>query len=154
MKKRKVSYDEFSKLTLKIIHQIDQESWRPELIIGLTRGGLLPAAIISHWYNIPMLAVNISLRDFSEINDANLEQVKTVFEYGRQILIVDDINDSGKTLFTLTERIHEFDINNMVLYRTATVFNKASSKFNVDYSGYEIYEEEEDTWIIFPYEES
>jgi hypoxanthine phosphoribosyltransferase len=133
---------------------MDQDSWRPTLIIGLTRGGLLPATIISHWYNIPMLAVNISLRDFSEINDANLEQVKKVFEYGKQILIVDDINDSGNTLFTLTERIHEFNIQNMILYRTATVFNKPNSKFNVDYYGHEIPEHEYDDWIIFPYEES
>ena len=66
MKKRIVTFDEFKGLVQEICRQIANDRWRPDYIVGLTRGGLLPATMISHYLEIPMKSLQVSLRDGGE----------------------------------------------------------------------------------------
>ena len=38
----------------KISFQMFKDGWRPDYIVGLTRGGLIPAVMMSHTLDIPM----------------------------------------------------------------------------------------------------
>jgi len=51
MEKRKVSWQEFQGLVAKICRDISLNKWRPDYVVGITRGGLLPAVMISQYFN-------------------------------------------------------------------------------------------------------
>ena len=57
--------------------------WRPDYIVGLTRGGLIPSVLISHCLNIPMHTLNVSLRDNDAAPESNLWMAEDAFKIGR-----------------------------------------------------------------------
>jgi hypoxanthine phosphoribosyltransferase len=161
MKKRIVTFDEFKGLVQEICRQIANDSWRPDYIVGLTRGGLLPATMISHYLEIPMKSLQVSLRDGGECV-SDLGMAEDAFT-GKNILIVDDINDQGSTInwikqdwpsgcFPESETWEKVWGDNV---RWAVVFDNLASQATVEmaYVGEEINKAEEDMWIQFPYED-
>jgi len=161
MKKRQIKFKEYTGLVSDLCRKIQLSNWKPHYIVGLTRGGLLPAVMISHYLDVPMQSLDVSLRDGGECV-SNLGMGEDAFE-GKNILVVDDINDQGSTLnwiindwpsgcFPDDSRWQTVWGNNV---RFAVVIDNLSSKCNVkmDYFGEEINKAEEDVWIEFPYEE-
>ena len=67
-------------LIQKLSYKITQEQPQVDSIMGLPRGGLIPAVMLSHKLGLPL-----------------------VFEPTRKTLIVDDICDSGKTFMEITK---------------------------------------------------
>jgi uncharacterized protein len=127
MNKLKITQREVTGLVGKICRELAIGSWRPDYIVGITRGGLLPAVMISHYFNIPMHTLSVSLRDSATgpesnlwmaedalgprtreriVDDADdiggiLQAASSLLEEGstyKNILIVDDINDTGATI--------------------------------------------------------
>jgi uncharacterized protein len=170
MEKRKVSWSEFQGLVAKICRDIANSDWRPDYIVGITRGGLLPAVMISQYFNVPCETLKVSLRDHGGENptESNLWMAEDAFGYEmdkpKNILIVDDINDTGATVnwiiedwpsgcFPLNEERWGNVFGNNV--RFATVFDNLASKatVNMAYVGEEINKAERDVWIDFPFED-
>ena len=58
-----ISFDQLKNYVADICRQIVNDGWRPDMVVGITRGGALPAVMISHYFNIPMHPLKISLRD-------------------------------------------------------------------------------------------
>jgi xanthine phosphoribosyltransferase len=161
MNKLIIKNKQFKNLVANICKQIGASDWRPDYIVGLTRGGLLPAVMISHYFNIPMQSLDVSLRDGGECT-SNLGMAENAFD-GKNILIVDDINDQGSTLnwimkdwpsgcFPYDERWEHIWGGNV---RFAVVVDNLSSQCSkgMNYWGMEVNKAEEDVWIEFPYEE-
>ena len=175
----RLAYMSFKKLlahTHDVCRQINIDNWRPDYIVGITRGGLTPAKLISHYYNLPMYTLDIRLRqDLSGIGtESNVRMAREAWGGpigGRDrllhkdvtnILIVDDINDSGATFLHLQndwqnncipedERWNYVWGNNV---RFAVIVENTSSEFKgVTYYSKEINKLEEDVWIVFPWEE-
>jgi xanthine phosphoribosyltransferase len=174
MKKRTVTWAEHQGLVSKICRDITVSGWRPDYVVGLTRGGLLSAVMISHYLEVPCETLKVSLRDenFLETNcwmaeDAFGHEIYDPMSSGsgkKNILIVDDINDQGTTInwilkdwqsscFPDDERWQEEIWNNNV--RFAVLFDNLASKAEVpiDYVGEEINKAENDVWIDFPFED-
>ena len=161
MNKRHIKFKEYKSLVSRICCAIQVSPWKPDYIVGITRGGLLPAVMISQWFNIPMHSLDVSLRDGRDCV-SNLGMAEDAYE-GKNILIVDDINDTGATLNWIMKDwpsgCHPDAIrwpgiwNNNVKF--AVVFDNLASKCNVamDFCGEEINKAEDDIWIEFPYEE-
>ena len=86
----------------KIIREMHHDSWTPDYIVGLTRGGLPLAVMLSHYLDKPMHALNASFRDNLTGPESNAWMAEDAFGYDKirkkDILIIDDINDSGHTL--------------------------------------------------------
>jgi len=162
---------EFKGLVAKICRDITLTDWRPDYIVGLTRGGLLPAVMISQYFNIPCETLKISLRDGEEC-ESNCWMAEDAFGYNaaeigdplcKNILVVDDINDQGSTLNWLMNDWQgsclpgdprwEHVWNQNVKF--AVVVDNLSSKCNtkMDFVGMEVNKAENDVWIEFPYEE-
>ena len=83
-----------------IIRQMNNDNWMPDYVVGLTRGGLVPALKISHYLGVPMETLKVSLRDngvAGEACESNCWMAEDAYD-GKHILIVDDINDTGATL--------------------------------------------------------
>ena len=137
-------------------------------MVGLTRGGLVPANLISQYLGCRMETLKVSLRDNGENGcESNLWMAEDAFGYDREIakniLIVDDINDSGATLNWIKQDWQSSCFPNEDHWnyvwgdnvRVATlVDNEASaSKINVSYSAVGLNKAEEDCWIVFPWED-
>ena len=142
--RRVLTWDDYNELVSSIASQMGD--WEPQAIVGLTRGGLIPAVQFSHMFNVKLYTLNISLRDgkapSTKFNWRQLEK------YDR-ILIVDDINDSGATLHEVHNQFYGNALHNP---RFATLLSKRSSKMDVDYAGEHINTSEENDWIVFPWE--
>lgn len=77
-----------------------------DLIIGLSRGGLIPAVYLSHRFNIPMVTADIS-HELSVGDNKNTHSglLPKIAENIQSILVVDDIVDSGNTILALTQQL-------------------------------------------------
>ena len=152
--------------TQEILRQIYADAWRPDYVVGLTRGGLVPANLISQYLGCRMETLKVSLRDDTEC-ESNLWMAEDAFghnmEHPKNILIVDDINDTGATLNYIREdwpsgcfpdnpRWTEVWGSNV---RVAVLVDNESSKSEipVSYSAVDINKAEQDSWIVFPWEE-
>ena len=150
----------------EIIRAMAKDEWRPDYIVGLTRGGLIPAVMMSHTLDIPMHTLEVKLRDHAN-TESNLWMAEDAFGYHdhpatTNILIVDDINDSGATLNWIKQDWQSSCLPNDPKWadvwntnvRIATLFDNESSKSElvVDYTAVTINKAEEDVWIDFPWE--
>ena len=152
-----LTYRNVESLAQDILRQINRDSWRPDYVVGLTRGGLLPAILISHYLDVPMETLKVSLRDGQE-KEHNLWMPEHATE-GKNILIVDDINDSGATLSWIKQDWQDSVAsadwsaiwNNNV--RFAVLINNEPSEFKqIDYSALEINKLDDPRWVNFPFE--
>jgi hypoxanthine phosphoribosyltransferase len=106
--------------------QITEDDWKPRKICGVSRGGLVPGVMLSHLLNVPFEPITPS----------------TILLDSKDVLIVDDIYDSGATIKQLKR------LNPNV--RTAVVlFNDQHDVYEVDYYGDDYCGEQ---WIVFPWE--
>ena len=162
----------------KIIRDMNNDGWRPDYIVGLNRGGLTPAVMISHYLDIPMHTLDVSFRDGNMGPESNLWMAEEAFgyvpenergesgtqvdpAYRKNILIVDDINDSGRTMNWIKDDWRNSCLpshdawkhvwNNNVRF-AVIVNNDASSFTDVDYAGLEINKLENPVWCVFPWE--
>ena len=153
--------------TQEILHQIFiKDSWRPDYVVGLTRGGLVPANLLSQYLGCRMETLKVSLRDSDSESESNLWMAEDAFGHEmykpKNILIVDDINDTGATLNYIREdwmsgclpkdkRWKEVWGNNV---RVACLYDNESSKSKLDvtYSAVTINKADKDVWIVFPWE--
>jgi len=142
-----------------IIRGIHSDNFRPDYVVGLTRGGLIPAVQISHYLNIPMNTLKVSLRDEEE-SESNLWMAEDAFN-GKNILIVDDICDTGSSFNFIktdwqsgcfpnnTEQWDKIWHNNV---KFAVCIHNEACNFDVDYSGLDINKVSDPQWCVFPWE--
>ncbi len=92
-----------------------------DLIIGLSRGGLIPAVMLSHYLGVPLLPISYSASDGAgdDKQQTNIEILPS-FDEGTQMLIVDDICDTGNTL----KRLHQCYKKQKCVVHTAALYYK------------------------------
>ncbi|AOZ69041.1 xanthine phosphoribosyltransferase [Rhodobacter xanthinilyticus] len=120
----------------------DAGAWRA--IVGITRGGLVPAAIVARELNIRVVD-SISVKGYSHQTQSPPKVIKApqaeLMGDGTGILIVDDLVDSGKTLELVRSLYPKAHF--------ATVYAKPKGREQVDSF---ITEVSQDTWIFFPWD--
>ena len=169
VKKHYYSWKDIERSCVSIVNQMYSDQWRPDYIVGITRGGNIPATIISNMTGIPCEAIKVSLRDDSKL-ESNTRMAMDAFgkfqqgqsrNEGKNILIVDDINDTGATFNWIVddwERIHPGDTEWRNVWcenvRFAVITDNSASdfKFMVNYSTHEVNKKEEDVWLVYPWE--
>ena len=159
-----------------IIRQMSKDRWIPDYVVGLTRGGLLPALKISTYLDVLMETLKVDLRDggesesncwmaadaFGYVEPKEQEMTKSRWDTKRRknILIVDDINDTGATLEWIRKDWQGSCLPNEPSWDTvwgnnvrfAVLINNDASPTEVSYIGESINKAEDDVWIEFPWE--
>ena len=122
------------------------ESFKPDTIIAIARGGMTLAHALGILLNVRNLQ---SIRCESYDGDTQRSTITIVgecdFTHSKKILIVDDIVDSGQTLHTLLPFLQSS--NPDVLFKTASLFSKPTALIQPDFFLYEAHD-----WIDFFWE--
>lgn len=118
----------------------------PSVIIGLTRGGLVPAVLLSHMMSIPMIPVSYSsMKGRGEFRGYDGRLPSTDIP-GKNVLVVDDICDSGHTLSEISRFYH--DLHHDV--QVAALYYKIGAIIRPDCYWQKI--PEDGGWVTFPWE--
>ena len=180
IKKHYYGWTDIERMCVSIVNQMYTDNWRPDYIVGLTRGGNVPATIISNMTDIRCEALKVSLRDDDQGPESNLWMAEDAFGYvseeeqavvgcrwdnfkRQKILIVDDINDTGATFNWIKEDWTsgclpmEHDAWNAVWgdnvrFATLTDNGASNAEVPVSYTCHEINKAEEDVWLVYPWE--
>lgn len=124
-----------------------EKDFRIDLIVGIARGGLIPAVRMSHIMdNILMRVMDVKfytdIEKHTELPEITVPLTEPV--EGKNVLIVDDVADTGKTLKVVKEDIEKRGARSV---RIAVIAKKPQSIIDPDY-----YIFQTDRWIIFPWE--
>ena len=174
---------------LDIARQLNSDNWRPDYVVGITRGGLVPAVMLSQYLGVKMHTLSVSLRDSAGADcESNLWMAEDAFGYvnkedreivtiegsgipiesdasdpkiRKNILIVDDINDTGATIKWIKDDWqsgclpNDFHWNSIwgKNVRFAVLTDNLASKEDVDYSVWEVDKSEKLCWVVYPWEE-
>jgi len=179
IKKHYYSWQDIEDACVNIALQMYKDNWRPDYIVGITRGGNVPATILSNMLGIRCEALKVSLRDDEMGPETNCWMSEDAFGYNypeesgvtgarwdikqrKNILIVDDINDTGATFNWIKQDWQstclpkETEAWNSVWGRNvrfATLTENLSSEFgSVSYYAHEVNKAEEDVWLVYPWE--
>ena len=178
MNKKYYSWQDIENSCVNIALQMYADNWRPDYIVGITRGGNISATILSNMLNIRCEALKVSLRDddsesesncwmaedaFGYVDVADREIYKTRWDPGKRknILIVDDINDTGATFNWIKKDWQSSCLPDEESWNTvwgknvrfAVLTENLSSEFDlVKYHVDEVNKAEEDVWLVYPWE--
>ena len=150
MKKLWYDWKEMRRDVNTLCREIVLDKFDPEVVVGISRGGLLPGVMMSHWLNKPFKPIKASLRDFPEWEDYLPRKTD------ERVLIVDDICDSGETFARMKSYIKGPRLNQPLELPTevrfASLWWNNECDFEPHYYAQECAKDSEDIWIHFPWE--
>jgi len=141
----KYSFDEISAMSRSLASTAKKHNFTN--VVGIARGGLIPAAIISYELDIPLLTIAVSSynkkekREFKVIQDFNIDTL----DENSNILIVDDICDTGETMGWVSSKLLQARIENSI----ACIFTKPKHTEYLDFYASVV---PDNKWIVFPWE--
>ncbi len=127
--------------------KILQSGFKPDIAVGITKGGWIPARVLSDLLEIPELAtlgVEFYLGVAETRDEPVLTQRVSAVVSGKRVLLVDDVADTGKSLQLAKEHVLQ---QGAAEVRIATLYYKPLSVTKPDY-----YEKETRRWVVFPWE--
>ena len=134
-------------MLLSLAEKIREDGFKPDVIVGVSRGGWPPARVMSDLLENPEIA-NVKAEFYLGVAKTKGEPVITqpvsVSVRGKKVLVVDDVADTGKSLRLV--RLH-LKNKGATEVKIATIYYKPWSVVIPDY-----YERETSSWIIFPWE--
>jgi hypoxanthine phosphoribosyltransferase len=151
MDKTYISWDQFYK-DIDNLSMLIALKKKPDAIVAIGRGGLIPATILSYNLNIKVVQ-NFQIESYEGQTKTGTHKLwQNPSDYfvstfkNKNVLVVDDLADSGNTL-RLVKRFFEYrDID----LQFVTLYTKKGTAFTPDVSIREYSTEE---WIVFPWEE-
>ena len=141
------SWDQIYGLLLNLANKVKKDSFKPDVIVGVSRGGWPPARVISDLLENPKLA-NVTAEFYVGIAETKgkpvITQPVSVPVRAKKVLVVDDVADTGESLRLVRGHLEEQGTSEV---KIATIYYKPWSVLIPDY-----YEKETKSWIVFPWE--
>ncbi len=121
--------------------------FKPDIIVGLSRGGLVPARLISDILGVDEVGI-IGMRFYKGMRKASqspaITQELSIDLRGKKVLLVDDVADTGKSLIAAKEYLGKRGAGTV---KVATLHYKPNSQFKPDY-----YVMATTSWVGYPWE--
>ena len=141
------SWNQIYRMLLKLAEKIRKTRFKPDVIVGVSRGGWPPARIMSDLLGTTELA-SIETEFYVGVCETKkkptLTQPVSTEIKGKKVLVVDEVLDSGKSLRLIKRNIAGLDPKEV---KMAVIYYKPCSIIKPDY-----YVEETCLWVIFPWE--
>lgn len=141
-----VSWDQFHRDARALAWRIAGQGKEWNAIVAITRGGLVPAAIICRELNIRLIETVCIASYHTYDAQGELQVIKPIGDHllqneGEGVLVIDDLTDTGKTAAIVRKMIPKAHF--------ATVYAKPQGRPVVDTFVTEV---SQDTWIYFPWD--
>ncbi len=142
-----LNWDDVEKALTAIAMKIIKSDYTPQAVIGIMRGGWIPARVLSDLLEIHGMGA-VEIKFYRGIEERGERPVITqpllLNVRDKNVLIVDDVVDTGKSLQVA---INAISLHGPRAIRSAAIYTKPWSLVRPDY-----YYGETDKWIIFPWE--
>jgi hypothetical protein len=143
-----VSFEEVHDMVRRVSEKVKASGYRPDTIVGLARGGWLPARLMCDFLGMTDL-VSLKVEHWVETgktkDEATIRYPLVADFRGRKILVVDDITDTGKSLIVSTEHLRRLNPEEV---RVAVMQYIPESEFRPDYFAEVV---KVWTWFIYPW---
>lgn len=135
-----ISWDQLHKDARTLSERLSSFNFKG--IIGITRGGLIPAGIIARELEIRLIDT-VSIVTYDEEKQGDLKIIKhpSVTQDGEGFLIIDDLVDSGVTAKAIRKLLPK-------AYFACLYAKPAGKEFTDEF----IMEVQQDIWILFPWD--
>jgi hypoxanthine phosphoribosyltransferase len=140
-----VSWSEYHTLARTLADKILSDGVRIDEIVAISRGGLTLGHLLTDLLRVPISTFTIqSYTDIQTQGEVKITKPLTVPLDGKNILLVDDVADRGKTLVRALEYLTLFSPKKIY---SLTMYYKPHSVYKPDY-----FAKTTSDWILFPYE--
>jgi len=141
------TWNQIYDMLLDLANKIQGDGYKPDVIIGIARGGLVPARILSDVLETPELAI-IQIEYYVSIAQTRQEPILKRSLHtqitDKKALLVDDVSDTGKSLQLAKNHLQQQDAKEI---KTATLYAKPETITKPDYC-----EKQTSHWIVFPWD--
>jgi hypoxanthine phosphoribosyltransferase len=141
------TWNQIYDMLLNMATKIRKDKFKPDIIIGVSRGGWPPARVLSDLLDNPNLA-SVTVEFYVGVAETKrkptLTQPVSAKIKDKKVLVVDEVTDTGKSLKLVKEYIIKQGVTQV---KTATIYYKPWSIIKPDYC-----EKETSRWIVFPWE--
>ena len=141
------TWEQVYDMLLTLAGTIRRDRFKPDVILGVSRGGWPPARVLSDLLENPELA-NVKTEFYIGVAETmrkpKITQPVSISVRDRRVLVVDEIADSGKSLQLIKQHLRK---NGAAEIKVATIYYKPWSIVTPDY-----YVRKSSAWVVFPWE--
>jgi len=142
-----LSWEQIYDMCLELGEKIKGSGYTPDIIVGIARGGWIPARIVSDILGNPDLA-SMKTEFYTDVGETSarprITQNVSVSVAGKRVLVVDDVADTGKSLELIRESLIRQQASDV---RIAALHCKPKSVLRPDF-----FVAETEAWIVYPHE--
>lgn len=143
---RIVGLSEVYEMAYRVSKKVTDSTLNFDVVVGIARGGFPPALLVCDFLNIKTLS-SIQIRHYSgggqEKEEVEITDPIKIDLQNKNVLIVDDVNDSGQTLDAAIDHIKTKEAAKI---KTAVLHEKDTTTLNADFAGDHLAEWK---WLIY-----
>lgn len=147
-----LNWNDIEYLSRRLAHIIKSSGFAPEIIVGIQRGGCIPAVFLSHLLEVRdfcTLGVKTTISEGIQahrqtptiIDDSSMHRVA-----GKRVLLVDDVTNTGATLTVAKDCVLAFGCKEVKVAVLVWDMSNVQSCL-ADYYGTTV-----NAWVVFPWE--
>ena len=140
------SWERIHWFSIEVAQEVKRSRYNPDIIVGISRGGWVPARIISDLLEKAVLA-NVSVEFYEQLGETigkpTITQPISISVKEKKLLLVDDVADTGQSLVLVKKYLKDEGASEI---KIASIYYKPWSNVIPDY-----YQKETNLWIIFPW---
>ena len=143
-----VTWRQVEQLVEKLVARIRETGFRPDIVIAIARGGYVPARLVCDFmdiFNLTSIRIVHYRAGTDMLNHARLSMPLAVDVRGLNVLVVDDVSDTGDTLQLALQHIESF---RPVAIKLAVLHHKQVSSVKPDFYGRMIVKWR---WLTYPW---
>jgi hypoxanthine phosphoribosyltransferase len=141
------TWDRIYEMLLNLAEKIAKDTFKPDTVLAVSRGGWIPARVLCDLLGAPSLA-DVGVKFYSGVaepkDEPKLTRSTSVSLKGHRVLIVDEVADTGKSLKVVKQHVSQQGPDET---KIAVIYSKPKSAVNPDF-----FEKQTRNWIIFPWE--
>ena len=152
-----ISWEDYNSTVEKLAIKIADSGYKPDVLIGIMRGGAPIIDVLSRVFKLKCAYLAVESYSGKGIEDQqgqlifSREMSSTVKDLGGNLLLCDDLSDTGTTLNRSIDWLKKYPPlkGKIMSIKTAVLWKKADSTFEPDFCAQRL---KDNPWIVQPFE--